>query len=214
MSHQTFWKPEKQVKEKKSYNSLQRAKAKQKSKASEWKKDILSHHKSNPSRADRAEFPTVVVNELIRKADGMCQCGCGRPDQSTHHVMPRGRGGRGVKTNGLRLNNFCHDRIQTNEEELQYWINIYREKYGDFFWFDEKDWEEHRSKEVLQQKAQQEKKQRMESIKPIINLVSTATGRNVTIGELRLIEGMNTKELDIFSAMMNDVVHITTSNEV
>lgn len=214
MSHQTFWKPEKQVKEKKSYNSLQRGKTKQKVKAPEWKKDILSHHKSNPSRADRAEFPTVVATELIKEADGKCQCGCGRPDQSTHHVMPRGRGGRGVKTNGLRLNNFCHDRIQTNEEELQYWINVYQKKYGDYFWFDEKDWEEYHRKDVLQQQAEQEKQRRMESIKPVVDLVSTATGREATIGELRLIEGMNTKELDVFITMMNDVVHITTSHGV
>lgn len=206
MSHQTFWKPEKRTKEKKPFNSLQRAKTKQKSKVPDWKKDILSHHKPNPSRADRAEFPAVVANELINEADGRCQCGCGRPDQSTHHVMPRGRGGRGVKTNGMRLNNFCHDRIQTNEEELQYWINVYREKHGDYFWFDEKDWEEHNRKQALQQQVEQEKQRHMESIKPVVDLVSTATGRKVTIEELRLIQNMSEKELNIFASMITDVI--------
>lgn len=205
MSHQTFWKPEKKVKEQKTYNSLGRSK-KEKKDRPEWKKHILSHHQSNPSRADRAEFPREVIAELIKEAAGRCQCGCGLPDQETHHVMPRGRSGRGVKTNGMRLNSICHQRIQTNEEELQHWILVYRTRYGQHFWFDEQDWEEHNRKKAAEKAADEEKQQRMEQINPIVTLLSTAAGRNLKAKEIRLIDALNDRQMVVFAKLMSDVV--------
>lgn len=171
-----------------------------------WKQNLFAHHTPKPSRADRADFPKNVVAELIAEAKGRCQCGCGRPDQETHHVMPRGRGGRGVKTNGMRVNSICHQRIQTNEEELQHWILVYRERYGKYFWFDDQDWAEHERKEAAQQAADEEKRQREARIEPIVTLLSTAAGRGLKAKEMRLIESMTDKEMVTFTKLMSDVV--------
>ena len=110
-----------------------------KKQAAPWRRDILKHHKKRKSRAERAKFPPHVVRELKRWANGRCQCGCGRPDNETHHVMPRARGGRGVITNGMRVNTVCNGRIHADEAELQHWIDMYAKLYGPDFYKDDID---------------------------------------------------------------------------
>lgn len=204
MSHQTFWKPEKKVKEPKQFGGLKRKK--EKKPVSEWKKDILSHHLSNPSKADRAEFPTSVIKELIAETDGRCQCGCGQEAHTTHHVYPKGRGGRGVKTNAMRLYGVCHDRIQTNDNELKQWIAVYVEMHGERFWYDEQDWEEHYKKQASAKSRDDDHKQRMERINPVVEMVSAASGRKLKAAEIRLLDCMDDQEMNVFAKMISDVV--------
>lgn len=211
MSHQTFWKPEKKIKEPKQYGIPK--KKKEKKPVSEWKIDILSHHHSNPSKAERAEFPTSVIRELIAETEGRCQCGCGQEASTTHHVYPRGRGGRGVKTNAMRLHGICHDRIQTNDEELKEWITFYEDLHGEHFWFDEKDWEEYNRKQSITKNVEFERIQRMERINPIVTLLSSASGRELKAAEIRLLDGMDDREISVFAKMMADVVAVGSSQE-
>lgn len=102
-----------------------------------WKKDLFAHHNPKPSKADRGEFPASVIKRLKQEAGGRCQACKERPDTQTHHVYPRGRSGRGVLSNGMRVCDVCHTRIHANEDELQYWIAEYERRYGPCFWFDE-----------------------------------------------------------------------------
>jgi hypothetical protein len=200
-----FPKPVRELKEKNTYNSLQQRK-KEKKPLPEWKQNLFAHHESKPSRSDRAEFPKEVVAELIQEANGLCQCGCGRPDTETHHVMPRTRGGRGVKSNGMRVNGICNQRFHANEEELQHWIEIHRKKYGDHFWFDEQDWEEYNRKQAADLEVERDKQAREEQLDPIVNLLSIAAGRALKAKEMRLIGGMNEKDIAVFAKLMYDVV--------
>ncbi|MNW44655.1 hypothetical protein D3C74_218930 [compost metagenome] len=211
MSHQTFWKPEKKVKQKKDYNSLQQRKPKAQREVPEWKKNILSHHSSRPSTRERGEFPRAVIADLIAESGGVCQHCKAAEATTTHHVYPRGRKGRGVKTNGLRLCWTCHDTIQTDEELLQYWISVYRDKYGERFWFDEQDWEEYNRKQEAARVAEAEKQEHLNQIKPVAELISSATGRSLKAKELRLIEGFDDKEMAVFASMISDLV---TSNSI
>ncbi|MEK4456868.1 HNH endonuclease [Paenibacillus sp. FSL R10-2748] len=205
MSHQTFWKPEKKLKQKKAYSSLGQRK-KDKKPVPEWKKDILSHHQSRPNTKERGEFPKDVIAELIADSNGICECCKVTEATTTHHVYPRGRKGRGVKTNGLRLCWPCHDRIQINEELLQFWISAFRDKYGDCFWFDEQDWEEHNRKLAARQRMEVEKKERLESIKPVVELITSAAGRTLKAKEVRLLESMDDKEMLVFTNMISDAL--------
>lgn len=112
---------------------------KKKKEVSAWKKEILKHHKKNKPRSQRAEFPLYVVAELIKESGGLCQvCNVSRGTQ-THHIMPRSRSGRGVKENGLRVCNYCHNMIHEKNSVLNKYIDLQREKYGDHFWYDELD---------------------------------------------------------------------------
>ncbi|MEK3787585.1 HNH endonuclease [Paenibacillus sp. FSL K6-1230] len=213
MSHQTFWKPEKKPKEKKAYSGLGCSK-KVKKQVPDWKKGILAHHHSRPSRADRAEFPPEVVNEIKEETEGMCQCNCGRAATQTHHVMPRGRSGRGVKTNAMRVCDTCHDRIQINEDELQYWIEYYTHLHGDRFWFDEQDWDEYYRKQEAQRQKEQQKQRQRESINPVIELISTSAGRSLKAKEIKLIELMDEKQIVVFSSMINDIVRVESKHQI
>lgn len=178
-----------------------------------WRQNILAHHNHTPTRADRAEFPRKVIEELIEEAGGLCQCGCGRPDHETHHVMPRGRNGRGVKTNGMRLNSGCHQRIQDDEEELQHWILIYRTRHGNYFWYDEEDWEQHNRKLAEQKRMEREERLKMERVGPILNLVSTAAGRGLKAKERRLLESLSEKDTATFAKLMEDVVNASAPQQ-
>jgi hypothetical protein len=155
-----------------------------------WRQNILSHHKARPSAADRAEFPVKVILELKAEANGRCQCGCGKVDQETHHIYPRGRGGRGVKANGLRLHSECHTRIQSSEFELQLWIDKYREKYGNYFWFDEQDWEEHNRAHQRAQREYERRKRRMCAIKPVLDFFTEWAGRELKPTEVAVLDKM------------------------
>ncbi|SPY16132.1 nuclease [Paenibacillus polymyxa] len=206
MSHQTFWKPEKKPKQKKAYSSLGQRK-KDKKPVPEWKKDILSHHQSRPNTKERGEFPKDVIAELIADSNGICECCKAAEATTTHHVYPRGRKGRGVRTNGLRLCWPCHDRIQINEELIQFWISAFRDKYGDYFWFDEQDWEEHNRKLAARQRVEFDKNERLESIKPVIELITSAAGRTLKAREVRLLEAMDDKEMLVFTNMISDALN-------
>lgn len=206
MAHQTFWKPEKQVKEKKSYCSLHQQKTKAKKEVPEWKKDILAHHQKGKSSKDRGEFNDDVLAEIIAESNGICPICKSANSDTTHHVMPRGRKGRGVKTNGLRLCWPCHDAVQTNEEALQYWISVFRDKYGDHFWFDEKDWEEFNHKKNIQQQKEREKQERQNQIKPVVDLLTAAAGRNLKSNELRLLQSFEDRDMAVFASMMADAL--------
>jgi hypothetical protein len=199
-------KPMREPKEKNSYNSLQQRKSKPKKEIQEWRRNILSHHESKPSRADRAEFSKEVVAELIKEVDGKCQCGCGRPDTETHHVMTRTRDGRGVKSNGMRVNGICNQRFHDNEEELQHWIEVYRKKYGDNFWFDEQDWEQYNRKQAATREVEDAHRQRMDALEPVMSLLSTAAGRKLKTAEIRLLDGLDTRETTTLVKLMQDVV--------
>lgn len=127
--------------------------------------------------------------------------------------MPRGRDGRGVKTNGMRVNRICHQRIQDSEEELQYWILIYRTRHGNYFWYDEEDWEQHNRKLAEQKRMEREERLKMERVEPILNLVSTAAGRGLKAKERRLIESLSEKDTVTFTKLMEDVATASAPQE-
>ncbi|MEK5416319.1 HNH endonuclease [Paenibacillus sp. FSL L8-0708] len=203
--HKTFWKPEKQVKEKKAYNSLSQRKSKAKKEVPEWKKGLLAHHQPGQSSKDRCDFDKDVLAEIIAEQDEACPCCKVAPANTTHHVWPRGRKGRGVKTNALRVCWPCHDKIQTNDELLQYWISVYREKYGDYFWFDEQDWEEHNRKVAIQQEKERQREEKQNQIKPVVDLLSSAAGRSLKAKELHLLQSLEVKDMAVFATLMADV---------
>lgn len=145
---------------------------------------------------------------MIEEAGGQCQCGCGKPDQETHHVMPRARDGRGVKTNGMRVNKECHIRIQRNEEELQHWILIYRTRHGSHFWYDDEDWEQHNRKMAEQERLVAEERARTERVEPLIQLISSAAHRGLRAKEKRLIESLSDKDAATLTNLMRDVAGV------
>lgn len=169
-----------------------------------WRKNILDHHKDRPSSADRAEFDRKVLAELIKEADGRCQVCKSAPDTTTHHVMPRGRRtgvpGRGVKTNGLRCCWPCHDRIQTDERELQHWIEIYRQRHGDRFWYDEQDWEEHRRREAKEQAAEEERRQRAEELSELFAMLQKST--KLTTAEKRRLSEISDRHIAVLVGVL------------
>lgn len=67
-----------------------------------------------------------------------CQM-CGGRATQIHHVMPRSRQGRGVYTNAMAVCNDCHSRIHKDNDLLDYWINLYAERYGPDFYKDRWD---------------------------------------------------------------------------
>jgi transcription elongation factor Elf1 len=197
-----FPKPEKKQKERR---GLQQGK-KPKKETAPWRQNILAHHQDRPSGADRGEFPAKIVKELIAEADGVCQSCRTAPDTTTHHVYPRGRRGRGVKTNGLRLCGTCHDRIQTHEDELQHWIEVYRQRFGERFWFDETDWEEYNRKQAESQAEEEAQRQRREQLEPIINLLNESLGRRLRAREQRFIDGLNEQQRAMFAGLLRDMM--------
>ncbi|WP_342409850.1 HNH endonuclease [Paenibacillus sp. FSL R10-2778] len=207
MTHQTFWKPKKEEKPKKT-NSLGQRK-KEKKEVSPLKQKIFADHKPGKNTADRGEFLPSIVKELIDETDGICQHCLSVPGTTTHHVWPRGRGrkGRGVKTNGIRFCGPCHDIVQTTPELLQYWIDVFRERHGEYFWFDEQDWDEHNHKLNKQMELEKVKEERLQQIEPIVDLIATAAGRDLRVKEIRLLESLETKDLNTFTGMFTDALN-------
>lgn len=212
MSHQTFWKPQKQEKAK-PRNSLQNRRPKGNKAVPEWKRGILSHHVSNPSKSDRAEFPREVVAAAIERSGGKCQRCRVNTCTTTHHVWGRGRGGRGVLSNAFRVCGICHIEIESNNELKEEIIEQYRQLYGDHFYFDQQDWEDDDRKQAAIRTTEEEEKQRMERINPVIELLSAAVGRKLKAGEIRLIDGMDDREVSVFAKLMADVVSAGASQE-
>jgi hypothetical protein len=200
--HRTFWKAEKVVKEKKQWQPGK----KPKKEIAPWRQDILSSHTSNPSRADRADFPREVIKQLIERAGGKCEVCRSNTDTETHHIQPRGRSGRGVFQNGLRVCFVCHQSIQTNEDELNYWINRQIELYGDRFWYDQTDLEEFNRKQAANREIHESQKHRIESLEPIVDLLTAAAGRMLKAKEMRLLDGLDEREIAVFAKLMYDVV--------
>jgi len=93
-----------------------------------------------PTRRRRNEFSRELRQEILLERDGVCQQ-CGGIGTEIHHVMPRARSGRGVKTNALLVCASCHRQIHQQPDLLQEWIKHYRSMYGDDFYMDEWDGE-------------------------------------------------------------------------
>lgn len=197
-------KPKKKEKENKSYNSLQRKKPKKE--IAPWRKDILSSHQPKPSKADRAEFSREIVQAAIERSGGKCQRCKVNVCTTTHHVWGRGRGGRGVLSNAYRACGVCHIEIESNNNLKEEIIEQYRQLYGDYFYFDDQDWEEFNRKQAAIKAAEDEKKERLNQIKPIVELITTAAGRSLKAKELRLLEGFDEREMTVFASMISDVV--------
>ncbi|TVY07187.1 HNH endonuclease [Paenibacillus cremeus] len=173
-----------------------------------WHQNILSHHHPKLSAKDRGEFPLTVIEELIIEAEGKCQSCFAKRDTITHHVMPRGRQGRGVKTNGLRCCIICHDQIHRNEVQLQHWIHVYQQRYGAHFWFDEEDWDEYNRKQAVERETEKWKNQQLMKLKPIIDTLSKATSRDLQVNEIDFLLSLNKKEITILVNMMQDIAKL------
>lgn len=201
--HVTFWKPEKKIKEAKPWGSTKKPKRE----ISEWKKDILSHHKSNPSKADRAIFPPSVVAEGKERSKGICEyCRTAACTQS-HHVMAKGgRGGRGVLSNLFRVCTTCHMEIEGDEEKKQEVIALYEMKFGEHFYFDEQDFNELAIKTAKEDEAENAKLMHTEQLEPIVELLTVATGRSLRVKELRLLDKLGVSDMATFAKLMADVI--------
>jgi len=98
------------------------------------------YKRRKPVRRKRNNFSKKVRQEVYEENNGLCQQ-CGGRGTEIHHVMPRGRQGRGVKTNALLVCAPCHREIHQQPDLLQEWIKHYRSMYGDDFYMDEWDGE-------------------------------------------------------------------------
>lgn len=96
------------------------------------------HKRRVPKQSKRNEFSAKVRKRIMKDENDCCQS-CGNKATQIHHVMPRGRGGRGVYTNGMATCSNCHDRIHKDNTLLEYWIFLYERKYGEGFYKDEWD---------------------------------------------------------------------------
>lgn len=80
-------------------------------------------------------------------------------------------------------------------------------KFGPNFWFDEMDIEIHARKQAAQQAVELEQEQRRQQIEPVADLIATAAGRPLRVKELKLLESMELKQLDIFTGMFTDALN-------
>lgn len=97
-----------------------------------------NHGRRVPKRSNRNNFTKSVRRAAYERDNGQCQI-CLSKGTEIHHCYPKGRGGRGVLTNALTLCSLCHRRIHADNSLLDYWINVYTDRYGAFFWEDEHD---------------------------------------------------------------------------
>lgn len=169
-----------------------------------WRQNILEHHKHQPTRQQRNEFPAHVVAALKREANGKCQCCFDRRDTQTHHVQPRGRNGRGVKTNGMRVCNVCHTRIHDHEDELQYWIDVYASKYGENFWYDDQDWKEYNQRTQHRTRLEAIQRARAERFEQPIDLLSQMLKRGLRAAELRVLYSMDDKQAELITNLLKE----------
>lgn len=91
-----------------------------------------------PKRAKRNEFSTKVRKQILERDNYHCQMCKGRGEE-IHHVFLKSRGGRGVFTNGLTLCGSCHRKVHNDNELIDYWIDVFTDRYGYGFWMDEYD---------------------------------------------------------------------------
>lgn len=91
--------------------------------------------------------------------------------------------------------------------------SIYHKKYGDYFWFDQKDWEVHNRKQVATRVIEEEKRERVDQLDPIITLLSITARRSLKSKEIRLIDGMDESEIATFVKLMSDVIGTSICSE-
>ena len=91
-----------------------------------------------PTRKKRGQFSKETAQAIIDRDDGLCRV-CKRLGEQIHHVMPKGRGGRGTFTNGVYVCQSCHAEIHRDNDKLDHWIKQFRIMYGNDFYKDEWD---------------------------------------------------------------------------
>jgi 5-methylcytosine-specific restriction endonuclease McrA len=195
-----FPKPERKTKTKS--NGFQR---KEKKEIAPWRQGILSHHKSKPSKADRAEFLPAVVKEATERSKGICQYCKEARCATTHHVMSRGRSGRGVITNAYRVCGNCHINIEGSEERKQEIITLYQQLYGNHFYFDDQDHDEYSRRKATERDIEQEQLRASERLEPVEAIVAAASGRKLKAKERKWLSGMDDKGILLFSQMLAEV---------
>lgn len=97
-----------------------------------------NHKRRVPKQKQRNEFSKEIRKKIFEDENNCCQM-CGKKATQIHHVMPRGRSGRGVITNGMAICNGCHTLIHKDNELLDHWIGVYRISFGSDFYKDEWD---------------------------------------------------------------------------
>ncbi|OKP94798.1 HNH endonuclease [Paenibacillus sp. P32E] len=205
MPHQTFWKPVKQDRVKKP-SSLGRSK-REKKPVPEHKKKLFEDHNPGKSYTQRKEFPPAVVKEATARSKGICQYCKKAPCQTTHHVYGRGRAGKGVLSNAYRVCGNCHIIIEGDDEIKNEIIEEYRILFGDYFWYDEQDWEEHNQKLAGIERAERERAEHRQKLAPVVDLLSTAAGRALKTREIRFIEMMPSNDLQTFTGLLTDALN-------
>ncbi len=58
------------------------------------------------------------------------------------------------------------------------------------------------------------KKEHLESIKPVMELITTAAGRSLKVKEVRLLEAMHEKQISVFESMLNDILGASAKQQV
>ena len=96
------------------------------------KKSKTGYKRRKPKRKQRAEFSAKVRKQIMDDNNNSCQM-CGGRATQIHHVVPRGRQGRGVYENGMAICPDCHTVIHQDNELLNDWIELYAKKYGPGF---------------------------------------------------------------------------------
>ena len=97
-----------------------------------------NHKRRVPTQKQRNNFSKKVRNQIMQDQRDKCQS-CGQKATQIHHVKPRGRGGRGVYSNGMAICNDCHTRIHKDNTLLDYWMFLYEQTNGKDFYKDEWD---------------------------------------------------------------------------
>ena len=97
-----------------------------------------THKRRVPKQSKRNEFSNKVRKEILERDNGQCQMCLGKGEE-IHHVFLKSRGGRGVFTNGLSLCHNCHRRVHDDNGLIDYWIDVFTDRYGHGFWMDEYD---------------------------------------------------------------------------
>lgn len=96
------------------------------------------HARRVPKQSKRNEFNNKVRKEILERDNGQCQMCLGKGEE-IHHIFLKSRGGRGVFTNGLTLCHNCHRRVHDDNGLIDYWIDVFTDRYGHGFWMDEYD---------------------------------------------------------------------------
>jgi hypothetical protein len=98
-----------------------------------------TYKRKNKKRGDRGKFSSFIREQVKEHFEDTCQM-CGGHGYHVHHVQPKGSGiGRGVFTNALLLCASCHKKIHADDKLLRYWKDIYKKKYGPFYFMDADD---------------------------------------------------------------------------